>query len=201
MTNIVDIEYQVGLPEHLWQDAAALYEEAFRQKFTPILRSKEKRIRLLEKSICPEFAIVALQDDKLLGVCGFHDGDKSFTGGGKMSDVFEQAGPLRGLWALLLLSLLERKPDTDELLMDGIVVDAAARGHGVGTGLLERLVIYAEERGLKTIRLDVVDTNPAARRLYERKGFAAMKTEQAPYLRKLMGFSAATTMVKTVSTA
>ena len=201
MTQATAISYQLGLPEHLRQDAAALYEEAFRQKFTPILGSKEKRVRLLERSICPDFAIVALREEKLLGVCGFHEGKQSFTGGGRISDVFAQAGPVRGLWALVLLALLERKAREDELLMDGIVVDVAARGQGVGTKLLEQIMTYAKERKLSSVRLDVVDTNPAAQRLYEREGFRAVSTERTPYLKRLMGFSATTSMVKSVSAA
>ena len=95
-----------------------------------------------------------------------------------------------------MLLLLDRKPTPDELLMDGIVVHSDARGRGVGTRLFEELEAHARDAGKTSIRLDVVDTNPGARRLYERLGFIAVKTERTPYLRRVMGFSASTTMVK-----
>ena len=69
------------------------------------------------------------------------------------------------------------------------------RGRGIGTQLFERLRAYASEHGYASIRLDVIDTNPGARRLYERLGFEATKTERFGYLRWLLGFGAATTMV------
>jgi hypothetical protein len=40
----------------------------------------------------------------------------------------------------------------------------------------------------------VVDTNPRARKLYEREGYVAVRTEATPYLRRMMGFGAVTTM-------
>jgi ribosomal protein S18 acetylase RimI-like enzyme len=78
--------------------------------------------------------------------------------------------------------------------MDGIAVDAAARGQGLGTALLTALKTRAAALGKATIRLDVIDTNPRARALYEREGFVAGQTEHLGPLRALFGFSAATTM-------
>jgi ribosomal protein S18 acetylase RimI-like enzyme len=80
--------------------------------------------------------------------------------------------------------------------MDGIVVHPSARGQGIGTQLLEALFQYAREHGFARVRLDVVDTNPRARQLYERQGFVAVKTRQYPFLRRVLGFAAVTTMIK-----
>ena len=53
----------------------------------------------------------------------------------------------------------------------------------------------AKERGYRTVRLDVIDTNPRARALYEREGFEPVHTESFPALRPVLGFGASTTMV------
>ena len=44
----------------------------------------------------------------------------------------------------------------------------------------------------------ILDTNPDARRLYERVGFVAGRTERTPYLRRLFGFGASTEVVLVV---
>jgi RimJ/RimL family protein N-acetyltransferase len=49
------------------------------------------------------------------------------------------------------------------------------------------------------LRLQVVDTNPRARALYERLGFRAAKTHRVPLVGPLMGFSAYTDMVRPVA--
>jgi len=95
----------------------------------------------------------------------------------------------------MVFSSYERQPQESELLMDGIAVEQDMRGKGIGTKLLDELKQYARENGYSRIRLDVIDTNPAARHLYERQGFIPTRTEQFGYLRRLLGFGASTTMV------
>lgn len=68
--------------------------------------------------------------------------------------------------------------------MDGIAVKQDMRGKGIGTKLLDELKQYARDNGFSSIRLDVIDTNPAARRLYERQGFVLTRTGYFGYLRK-----------------
>jgi len=43
---------------------------------------------------------------------------------------------------------------------------------GVGSALLDAVAREAQARGLKEVRLDVIDSNPRAKALYTRKGFA-----------------------------
>ncbi|MCQ0005639.1 GNAT family N-acetyltransferase [Actinomadura madurae] len=107
-------------------------------------------------------------------------------------------GHLRGLHRLLLLTLFERHPVPGQLVMDGIAVDAGIRGRGVGSLLIEEVAAVAAEQDCREIRLDVIDTNPRARALYERRDFTAVRTERTPYLRGLLGFGAVTTMRRPV---
>ncbi|MCG8434560.1 MAG: GNAT family N-acetyltransferase [Gammaproteobacteria bacterium] len=193
------IEYHIGFPEFCRQRAAELYDEAFQRKFKPIIASDELRVAILAESICPDFAVTAFKGDQLVGIAGFHEENFSFTGGGSARGVLKRLGWLKGLRAILLFALFERNPRHGELLMDGIVVDDSERGKGVGSGILERLTEYAISKKYKTLRLDVVDTNPRAKQLYQRQGFVATHTQHHPYLKNLFGFSASTTMVKNLA--
>ena len=73
----------------------------------------------------------------------------------------ERAGRLR----------VVRTPDAVELA--GIQLLPAHQGHGIGTHLIEQLVVEAHRGGLPA-RATVEDDNPRARALYERLGFVAV---------------------------
>ena len=187
-----------GLPETHRASAARLYDEAFGKKLSAAVRSSEKRYALLRDCLDPQYAIVAMEGDRLMGIAGFHTESGSFTGGVSSGYLFSMLGFLRGARAALLLALYDRKPEQGELLMDGIAVDRECRGKGIGGLLLDALEAFAREEGFDRLRLDVIDSNPGARALYERVGFRALGTARFPYLRWLLGFGGSTTMVKEI---
>jgi ribosomal protein S18 acetylase RimI-like enzyme len=194
----IELLLQRGFPEYYRSNAASLYDEAFGSKFSVAVRSDQKRVSLLEECFMPEYAIVAITDNKLIGIAGFHTPNGSLTGGVTYSRLVSRLGFLKGTWAAVIFSLYERKLASGELLMDGIAVHSDFRGKGIGSKLLDEVAGYASENKYERIRLDVIDTNPEARRLYERKGFKAVKAEGFPYLRWLLGFGSSTTMVLNV---
>jgi ribosomal protein S18 acetylase RimI-like enzyme len=106
----------------------------------------------------------------------------------------DEIGLLGAIRAVLVLALFQRNLVAGQLLMDGIGVSPNMRGNGIGTKLLHSLIEYAKTEGYRSIRLDVIDTNPAARRLYERVGFVTEKTKQFAYLKWLLDFGSATQM-------
>lgn len=55
--------------------------------------------------------------------------------------------------------------------INGLAVDPAAQGNGVGQALIEAAVEEAGRRGATKVSLRVLGENPGARRLYERCGF------------------------------
>ncbi len=183
-----------GLPEDGRLAAARLYDEAFGAKLGVAIRDRERRLRLLASTFDLSFAFCALREGELVGLAGFQDSRGSLTSGLGYRSLLSELGFLRGNWAALILSLYERAPGKGELVMDGIAVTSDARGQGIGRSLLAALAAYAENEGFTTIRLDVVDTNDRARKLYESFGFVAVGTERFEYLRWLLGFGASTTM-------
>lgn len=192
MTTTIRIQH--GLPDALRDQAAQLYYEAFRQKLAPIFKDEAAAKRILAADFNGRYALVALDGERLVGIAGVkHDGGQ--LAALKWASFRQQFGLLRGTGRYLLLALLSRTQRHGELLMDGIVVDAAARGQGIGSLLLDAVIAYARERGDKTVRLDVVDTNPDAQRLYTRKGFVAEKSQHYGWMTRWMGFTGATTMI------
>lgn len=142
----------------------------------------------------PDHAISAVSETgTLLGITGFKTEAGTFVGG-EFSDLTDFYGWFGGAWRGLLLSFLERQIESGCLLMDGICVDAKARGQGVGSALLDAVAQEARARGLSDVRLDVIDSNPRAKALYERKGFVEGKTSDLGPLRHIFGFKSATTM-------
>jgi RimJ/RimL family protein N-acetyltransferase len=53
----------------------------------------------------------------------------------------------------------------------GIVIKDGFRDIGIGTEMLKKLIAYAQERGLKLLRLGVFSTNTRAQHVYEKLGF------------------------------
>ncbi|MEM8753757.1 MAG: GNAT family N-acetyltransferase [Pseudomonadota bacterium] len=188
----------VGLPERLRAEAARLYLEAFGAKLGPILGRDARAEAFIADVLRPDHAVVAEDEGgRLLGLAGFHDEAGGFVGGG-FRDLAQAYGLFGALWRAPALELFERSPEPRQLLMDGLVVAPEARGRGVGGAILNRIEALAIETGRAEVRLDVVDTNPRARALYERRGFEAVAETGSRLLRPIFGFSRSTTMVLAV---
>ncbi|MEU0058629.1 GNAT family N-acetyltransferase [Streptomyces sp. NPDC006334] len=188
------------VPEGSEGRVAALYWEAFGRKLAPALDPPDKGRAFIASHLQHDRGVVALHDGQVVAVAGYRLDGRALTGGG-VKDVLSAYGPVRGLPRLALLALFERTPAPGELVMDGIAVDAAHRGRGIGSLLLRQIAAIAAESACHRVRLDVIDVNSRARALYERHGFTAHRTEQTPYLRRLLGFGAVTTMHRPITAA
>lgn len=188
---------QRGFPPTLNARAAALYAEAFRQKFKPFLG--DKSVAVLSQGLHPDFAFAALGGEELLGLAGFQTLNKKFVELDRK--VFQRTfGVLSGSVRYVLAERFFARPrEVGTLLMDGIAVKKEARGQGVGTKLLEAIFVYARAQDFQRVRLDVVNTNAGARKLYERLGFNATQTIYLPFLKPWFGFSSVTTMTKVLT--
>jgi len=182
----------------LRRDAARLYLDAFDRKLGPVLGRDKRAVGYLAQTLQLTKSIVALgPEGELLGLAGFHDDRGGFVGGG-FGDLRQHYGLAGAIWRGVLLSLFERSPPDDQLLMDGVVVSSDSRGLGIGTELLKGVGEVARARELSVIRLDVVDTNPRAQALYVRHGFVPAGEQSVWPLHWLFGFRKSTTMEKTL---
>ena len=189
-----EIHYQFGIAESHRADAARLYEEAFGKKFAVAVANDKERLALTEESLSLSFAAAAFSGDELVGIAGFKTSRGSFMENLTFKAMFRRLGFWRGLRALTIFSLYERPRKKSEFMLDGIAVKETMRGRGVGSAMIAMIKERAREDGYLRLRLDVVDTNPAARRLYERLGFVAGRPQKFEEMRWLFRFGKSTPM-------
>lgn len=184
-----------GFQDHERAEIAALYWQAFAAKLRVPMGPEAKALRFLQGALDPDFALVARDGDgKVAGVAGFKTSEGALIGGG-LRDLAQVYGWPSTLWRAPILALVERDLAEDVLLMDGICVAANARGQGLGTALLNAIKETAAARGLSSVRLDVIDSNPRARALYEREGFVVTGTENLGPLALIFGFRSSAKML------
>ncbi|MBF2759252.1 MAG: GNAT family N-acetyltransferase [Ectothiorhodospiraceae bacterium AqS1] len=196
--DVADIRYRIGFADEDRRRSAWIYDDAFGEKTGIAIPDKERRLAVLAEGFEPSLAIAAIHRGRIVGLAGFHHRGKSLTGGIAVSILRRRLGWMGMFRAIAVFAFFERKPAPDELLMDGIAVDPTMRGQGIGTGLLEALFVHAEALGYRRIRLDVVDANEGAYRLYRRLGFFVIKKENLAWIEKIIGFSQVMRMEKEI---
>ena len=89
---------------------------------------------------------------------------------------------LRGLavaWRGIRFERIVRPAAPGAFYIGHFTVAPDLRGQGVGRALLEHLLQRAREQGYRRAALDVAQTNPRARALYEGVGFRLVRSEHA----------------------
>ncbi len=188
------------IPKELLKEASVIYAEAFSQKALWIIGPRGLFEVLLQESLNPKFAYgVVDENGSLLGVAGFKYKGESFLNIHE-SYLRKHFSSFSSKWRYLLLVLFfNRWEEKGVLLMDGIAVTSRARGMGVGTLLIHQIIEKSRELDLDKIRLDVIDENPRAKKLYERFGFKTTRHLSLPFLKKLIGVTGVSTMIKKVN--
>lgn len=189
---------QLGLPETLVPQAAALYWQAFGGKLGVVMGPESRALHYLARVIRRSNVIVALDEDgRLIGLAGFKTPEGSFAAGGP-ADLRASYGLIGGTWRARMLGWLASDIDNENFLLDGLCVLPELRGLGIGSALMEAICDEARHRGYPAVRLDVVDSNWRAQALYRRLGFEPTHSQGIGLLRLVFGFASATTMVKLV---
>jgi ribosomal protein S18 acetylase RimI-like enzyme len=192
---MIDIAFPLG--ESQRAQAGLILYEAFRRKLQPLTGDPDRAVPLLSASLNLDMVMGAVSDGRLLGVAGLHSHEGRYAQFDLRSALAAQ-GLLRGIRAWVMFNLFSQGAGcpAGELRIAALAVDAAARGQGVGSRLLEAIFAKARVDGLAAVRLEVVDTNTGARELYERLGFQVVRTERYPLPRNWLGFSGDYVMVK-----
>lgn len=195
-TSAAPLELRRGLPEAQRLEAARLYFAGFERKLAPVLGTAATAVPLIAQALELDRGLAAFQGGRLVGILGLNFSRKRFFNLSS-ADLVHHCGFWRGWISALLLSTLERRVTVGQLLLDGIAVAPDCRGAGVGTRLLLEAEVVALEQGLASVRLDVVDTNPSARQLYQRLGYRETAQVRLPWpLTLLWSFHHSVTMVK-----
>lgn len=180
------------------EQVAALYWEAFGRKLRPGFIDEPTGQAAVCTALRSAHMLVAREGVHVAGVCGFY---QAGTGAADLgwSRLRQSLSVPAALRASLVLSLLARSDHPDVLVLDGICVDRAARGRGIGTSLLDAAADRARRLGATAVRLSVIDANPRARALYERHGFTPTGRGTLGPLAPVYGFDGYTTMELEVS--
>ena len=194
----MNVTIRHGFAEADRAEVAALYWQAFGPKLGRVLSPEPKALAFVARVMRADHALAAYDEaGRFLGVAGFKSQRGAFVGG-RPSDLAAVYGRFGGRWRAVFLNLLARNVENERFLMDGLFVRADSRGRGIGSALLQAVVAEAARRGYREVRLDVVDSNPRARALYERHGFRAQFEAKLGLLRLVFGFGTATAMVRPV---
>lgn len=195
----MDFITELGIRIEHKEDAARLYAIAFQTKFLKILGEPEEVTQLLKEGINIQRGISAISaENELLGIAGFQLDNTSLTDITFRTFVAKY-GIVKGTFKYIILAVLfHRKPDKkSQLLMDGISVKQGNRGRGIGKQLFIELEKFSIQEKMTSIKLDVIDENPKAKKLYESIGFVPTKYSKTPkFIYKIIGVSGVTTMVK-----
>ena len=69
----------------------------------------------------------------------------------------------------------------DEGGLANIAVRSDLRGRGIGSGLLSRMLKVAEDSGVRSLYLEVRESNELAREMYARRGFQEIGVRKGYY--------------------
>ena len=184
-----------GITEKYRKQAAEIYYDAFQKKLAPLKGSRERIVALMEQIFDPQQAIIAVQQEQCVGLAGLHYEGHLFTKTSASAFV-KELGWFYGLAGYLMFHVFEPAVAKDELRIECLAVAPDRRGQGIGTLLLAVVDELARTKGFGAVRLEVVNTNPLAQRLYERQGFRVTRTQHYPYLQRFVGYSSVNIMVK-----
>lgn len=191
------VNIERGFDEHERVRVGELYWEAFGDKLSAAFRHAATGRDVVTAALRPDRVMVARDGAGPVGLCGFHEAGRG-AAHATWAILRDHVGRLEALWALAALSILGRSEREGVLVLDGICVDRAHRGRGIGSALLDAVVEYARHRGLGAVQLSVIDANPRAAELYRRHGFAVVARGSLGPLRHLFGFDGYATMRRRV---
>lgn len=182
------VSIQRGLLPELVSSAADLFVTALYEKLIPVLGNQAKAIAFIKSSIVPNSCFSAVEDGRLLGVLAIQTNEQGFLNIA-LKNLRDHYGLLGGIRRGLGLILLQHIPKPAEIYIDGIVVADFARGKGIGTKLIDELMIMGGSQGFERVTLHVIDTNPRALGLYERLGFTIQKCSNLWPANRIMGWT------------
>ncbi len=181
------IEIRDHLPEEHRRAAALIYYSGLQAKLAPVFGPPPTALAVLPDSLQAARCLLAIRRGTPVGVLGIHDQD-----GGFLEPAFPTMVRHYGLaMAMLrtgLLMTMDHKLPPGELYLDGIAVAAGHRGRGIGTALIKTFERRALANGFDTVSLEVIETNPRAKRLYARLGYDEVATHTMGPFSRLFGF-------------
>jgi ribosomal protein S18 acetylase RimI-like enzyme len=183
-----------GMSPGALDDAVDLLLEAFALKLEHDLRPKtpEQAHRLIAEGIAPELGWVALDErGALLGVAGVGVYGRRFSQI-QLRTFLREFGLMGAIsrWLPVFMEEVMTRPGQQQWRLEVLAVTGTSRGSGVGSRLLGEVLAAAREAGVRSVGLEVVDTNVRAMQLYERIGFRWVLSIPTAWLTESSGYRA-----------
>ena len=185
-----------SLPKNLKNDAFEIYHDAFHKKenLKITFNSKKQAIKLYKRGINFRSGLYAIKNGRLMGLLGFKSKRNKLIDY-KLKTLRKEFGFFGGLIRKIrcFFSQIEHLSE-DEIKIEAIAVDKKYRGKGIGSRLIRRAIHFAKNRKYKRIILNVVNTNPKAKKLYLRFGFKPISKSYFGFITNKAGFTSSTKM-------
>jgi ribosomal protein S18 acetylase RimI-like enzyme len=195
-------EAKITILDHLLEGhrrrAALIYYSGLQAKLAPVFGPPLTALAVLPGSLQASRCLIACAGGQPVGVLGIQDQQGSFVEPSVRS-MIRHYGPVMGLARAALLMTMDHTLPPGHLYLDGIAVAADHRGRGIGTALIQALEARAKENGFATVSLEVIDTNPQARKLYQRLGYQEIAIHTMGPFSRLFGFRTTCRMTKHLS--
>lgn len=196
----MDLQLVAGIPAQFRERAVRIHLEAFGDKTKRVLGTDDRADAFWRSALADDGNTLAIDGatGQVLGLMATTDQQHRATAQ-QWQAARDAYGTLSAAWRVPLLALLQHRPKPGELCIEFLAVAPEARGKGVGGVLLTFAEQLARVRGHDRVTLEVVDSNPRAKALYERSGFRVYTTRRIPPgMRWLFGFAAYDAMVRPV---
>jgi ribosomal protein S18 acetylase RimI-like enzyme len=139
---------------------------------------------------------VAAHGAEILGVLHVATTESGGPGWKGMLPFVRRLGILRGLRAVIALSILSSRVKPDEAYVAHLAVDPGLHRQGLGAMLVECAEQRARILGKPRLTLYVAGDNDAARELYLARGFRIVKTDKSEITKRLVGIGLWDYMIK-----
>lgn len=190
----LQVEIVNRLNEEQKREVARLYYRAFVLKFRSLWMftgNESEAVRVLRRSLRYDSGLYAVRQGRVLGFIGLEQGD-GFYAPLHYAALKRVFGTVGGTWryaAYGIYRMFHGNMPNNTVHVDPVVVSGDARGPGIGTRLFEAAFDWARRANRSRMVLEVVDTNPQAKKLYERLGFRTFKEEHLGLITKKAGFA------------
>lgn len=183
--------------EDLLDQMAEIIKDGFYSKFSFILGEGNDFLESVKIIINRDLCYGLLDGDRLKGIAVLKDkSTKAIVY--PFKKLRRILGFFRGVKACIMLKLIFNMGTINEstLKLELLSVDKEFRGEGIGHKFLDKIEALAREKFLKKISLEVIDTNPRAKKLYEKFGYKEVKFIYTEKMTRDIGFTGVYEMEK-----
>lgn len=189
----------------LRQEIAEILYDSFAQKINYlwiITKDKEKAVRIIKKHMNLDLCFIKWQEGKVAGVASIETKESGNFIDIPLKTFIKEFSFFAGIFRYLAYQIYKDKQvkmNSKRIHLDLVAVNQEMRGQGIGSSLLQAAYQLGKRLGKTEIVLEVVDSNPRAKKLYEKQGFVEENFEDFSgflgLFTKKAGFQGVSTMV------